>query len=323
MQPLSEAEKAQITDLVKEAMGFSRERGDTLNVVNSPFTVTDQEAVPELPLWKQPEMIELAQQLGKNVLIGGLVLYLVLGVLRPIAEAHEPTGSAIACRTHAMNEDEPQPMICGETESADSPSMSRTWQSRGNWQGTIRRWWRTWSGNGWPAMNEEGIQQKRGPAFVVGRGQAVQVLKHLSPLEVQKLGTAMAKLKNLSMGQIDAVLSDFCSRIVAEPLFLDLDPESYARTVLERALGEDKSTDNISRILEGQRYKRHRRAQMGRFAIRGGAHQGRAPADNRHHPGASRSRPGKRYSRAADRAAAQRRAAAHRHAGRYSALGAA
>ncbi len=62
----------------------------------------------------------------------------------------------------------------------------------------------------------------------------------------------MAKLKNLSVGQIDAVLSDFCSRVVAEPLFLDLDAESYARTVLERALGEDKSTDNISRILEGQ-----------------------------------------------------------------------
>ena len=100
MQPLSEAEKAQITDLVKEAMGYNRERGDTLNVVNSPFTVTDPEAVPELPLWKQPEMIELAQQLGKMLLIGGLVLYLVLGVLRPIPEAHEPTGSAIARRRH-------------------------------------------------------------------------------------------------------------------------------------------------------------------------------------------------------------------------------
>ena len=80
---LTEAEKAQITDLVKEAMGYNRERGDTLNVVNSPFTVTDPEAVPELPLWKQPEMIELAQQLGKMLLIGGLVLYLVLGVVRP------------------------------------------------------------------------------------------------------------------------------------------------------------------------------------------------------------------------------------------------
>jgi len=82
-KPLSEVEKSQITDLVKEAVGFSRERGDTLNVVNSHFTGVEREAAPELPLWKQPEVIELAQQIGKTLLIGGLILYLVLGVLRP------------------------------------------------------------------------------------------------------------------------------------------------------------------------------------------------------------------------------------------------
>lgn len=83
-QPLSEAEKTQITDLVKEAMGFSRERGDSLNVVNSPFTDMEKEIVPELPLWQQPEMIELAKQIAKTVLIGALIAYLVLGVLRPM-----------------------------------------------------------------------------------------------------------------------------------------------------------------------------------------------------------------------------------------------
>lgn len=83
-QPLSEAEKTQITDLVKEAMGFSRERGDSLNVVNSPFTDMEKEIVPELPLWQQPEMIELAKQIAKIVLIGALIAYLVLGVLRPM-----------------------------------------------------------------------------------------------------------------------------------------------------------------------------------------------------------------------------------------------
>jgi flagellar M-ring protein FliF len=83
-QPLSEAEKTQITDLVKEAMGFSRERGDSLNVVNSPFTDMEKEIIPELPLWQQPEMIELAKQIAKTVLIGALIAYLVLGVLRPM-----------------------------------------------------------------------------------------------------------------------------------------------------------------------------------------------------------------------------------------------
>ncbi|MBA4141904.1 MAG: flagellar M-ring protein FliF [Nitrosospira sp.] len=82
-KPLGETEKTQITDLVKEAMGFNKERGDTLNVVNSPFTEIQPEAMPELPVWKQPEMVELAHQLGKTLLIAGLILYLVLGVLRP------------------------------------------------------------------------------------------------------------------------------------------------------------------------------------------------------------------------------------------------
>ena len=103
-KPLSDAQKIQITDLVKEAMGFSNERGDTLNVVNSPFTDIEQDVLPELPLWKQPEMIDLAQQIGKNLLIGALILYLVLGVLRPMLKrANQP----------------PPPLLTDSTENDD------------------------------------------------------------------------------------------------------------------------------------------------------------------------------------------------------------
>ena len=83
-KPLTTAEQTQITDLVKEAMGFSKDRGDTLNVVNSPFAGAEKEVIPEVPMWKQPENIELAKQSGKQFLIAALVLYLVLGVLRPM-----------------------------------------------------------------------------------------------------------------------------------------------------------------------------------------------------------------------------------------------
>ena len=83
-KPLSDAEKIQITDLVKEAMGFSNERGDTLNVVNSPLRTSSRKSCPSCRSWQQPEMIELAQQIAKTLLIGALILYLVLGVLRPM-----------------------------------------------------------------------------------------------------------------------------------------------------------------------------------------------------------------------------------------------
>lgn len=100
-------------------------------------------------------------------------------------------------------------------------------------------------------MDEEGINKGAVLLLSLGEDEAVKVLKHLNPLEVQKLGMAMAKLKNLSQDKIDAVLSDFCSRAAEKNTFLELDPEGYARSVLHRALGEEKSTDIISRILEG------------------------------------------------------------------------
>src|SRR5450830_872077 len=45
MKPLTDAERAQISDLVKEAMGYNKDRGDSLNVVNTQFSM---EAEPEL-----------------------------------------------------------------------------------------------------------------------------------------------------------------------------------------------------------------------------------------------------------------------------------
>ncbi|WP_039788442.1 flagellar basal-body MS-ring/collar protein FliF [Herbaspirillum huttiense] len=81
MRPLTEAERNQITDLVKEAMGYNKDRGDSLNVVNTQFS-TDME--PEVPLWKQPGMIELAKEIGKYVLVAAVLLFLYFRVLRPI-----------------------------------------------------------------------------------------------------------------------------------------------------------------------------------------------------------------------------------------------
>ena len=82
-RPLNEAEKNQITDLVKEAMGYNRDRGDTLNVVNSPFAGVEKEAVADVPLWKQPETLELAKHAGKYLLAALVLLYMFFGLLRP------------------------------------------------------------------------------------------------------------------------------------------------------------------------------------------------------------------------------------------------
>jgi flagellar M-ring protein FliF len=86
IKALTAAEVAQINDLVKEAMGFSKERGDTLNVTNAPFDGVDKpvEAPQARAWWLDPEMQELARQGAKYLFAAFIVLLLYFRVLRPM-----------------------------------------------------------------------------------------------------------------------------------------------------------------------------------------------------------------------------------------------
>jgi len=92
---LTAGELEQVNNLVKEAMGFSADRGDSVNVVNSAF-VSDVAEVVELPLWKQPENIELAKTGGQYLLIGMLALFAWFAVFRPLLRKHlQPEQAAL------------------------------------------------------------------------------------------------------------------------------------------------------------------------------------------------------------------------------------
>ena len=82
-KPFTPAEQAQLNNLVKNAMGFNAQRGDSLNLLNSAFNEFPDAALPEIPLWKQPEIIALVKELGKYLLMAGAGLYLFFGILRP------------------------------------------------------------------------------------------------------------------------------------------------------------------------------------------------------------------------------------------------
>jgi flagellar M-ring protein FliF len=83
-KPLTDAEKEQITELVKGVVGYDKERGDVLSVMNSAFKVRDPEPVVNVPLWKQPSTIEMAKDSGKFLLIAVLILFALLKVLKPM-----------------------------------------------------------------------------------------------------------------------------------------------------------------------------------------------------------------------------------------------
>lgn len=79
---IPEAEMKQINDLVREAMGYSKERGDTLSIANSPFTASEK-LEAELPVWKDPENISYAKEIFKYLLLAGIIAFLYLKVIQP------------------------------------------------------------------------------------------------------------------------------------------------------------------------------------------------------------------------------------------------
>ncbi|RYF07266.1 MAG: flagellar basal body M-ring protein FliF [Comamonadaceae bacterium] len=72
----------QMTALVRETIGFNKDRGDSVNLMNTPFLVDDVRTA-DLPLWKQPEMVELAKSLGWPVGISLFAAIILLGLVRP------------------------------------------------------------------------------------------------------------------------------------------------------------------------------------------------------------------------------------------------
>jgi flagellar M-ring protein FliF len=82
-RPLTDPEKEQITELVKGVMGYDKERGDTLSVINSTFTTPEAEKIAEVAMWKDPSNISMAKEGGKYLLMAALVLF-VLMKLKPI-----------------------------------------------------------------------------------------------------------------------------------------------------------------------------------------------------------------------------------------------
>lgn len=88
-EPLTADEIKEINNLVKEAMGYSEKRGDSLTVTNSLFT-TESETILDAAFWKDPDILMLAKDIGKQLLIATIVLFFLLKILRPFLKSLAP-----------------------------------------------------------------------------------------------------------------------------------------------------------------------------------------------------------------------------------------
>ncbi|GGC99133.1 flagellar motor switch protein FliG [Halopseudomonas salina] len=84
----------------------------------------------------------------------------------------------------------------------------------------------------------------------LGESDAAAVLKHMGPKEVQRVGSAMAGLRTINREHVHQVMGDFIET-VGEQTGLGVGADSYIRTMLTQALGEDKANGLVDRILLG------------------------------------------------------------------------
>ncbi|MFW9595022.1 MAG: flagellar motor switch protein FliG [Macromonas sp.] len=96
----------------------------------------------------------------------------------------------------------------------------------------------------------DGVQDAAIFLMSVGEEEAAEVFKYLSPKEVQRLGEAIARMRSVSKERVDQVVQRFTSEAASQSLLVS-DTDSYVRSVLKLALGEDKASLLIDRILQG------------------------------------------------------------------------
>src|SRR5690554_273532 len=84
----------------------------------------------------------------------------------------------------------------------------------------------------------------------LGEADAAEVLKHMGPKEVQRIGAAMTQLNNVQQEDVQGVLGEFLAE-VRTLTGLGIGADSYIRNMLVTALGEDKANGLIDRILLG------------------------------------------------------------------------
>ncbi|HWI10232.1 MAG TPA: flagellar motor switch protein FliG [Burkholderiaceae bacterium] len=99
-------------------------------------------------------------------------------------------------------------------------------------------------------MDDQGLENAAILLMSLGEEEAASVFKHLSPKEVQGLGETIQKMKSIPRERVDKVLALF-HNVAAEQSNLVSDTDEYVKSVLRKALGDDKANLLIDRIMTG------------------------------------------------------------------------
>ncbi len=100
------------------------------------------------------------------------------------------------------------------------------------------------------SMDDEGLENAAILLMSLGEEEAAEVFKHLAPKEVQRLGETIARMRAVTRERVEGVMDAF-EKVAANESMLVADSNEYVKSVLRKALGEDKANLLIDRILQG------------------------------------------------------------------------
>ena len=154
VKPISPAEMVQINNLVKEAMGYNKERGDSFSVANSPFDGIDRAPEGKLEWWRDPANLPLAKELAKFLITALILLYIFLKIVRPMLRpvmrkiddfgAPPPVIEPELAKDGRRQRSPAQRSGAGKNWKKTRPAVTaKTWRWPGNWRRKTRAWWPT------------------------------------------------------------------------------------------------------------------------------------------------------------------------------------
>ena len=99
-------------------------------------------------------------------------------------------------------------------------------------------------------MDEQGLEDAAILLMSLGEEEAAEVFKHLAPKEVQRLGETISRMKAVPRDRVESVMDAF-GKVAASESLLVADSNEYVKSVLRKALGDDKANLLIDRIMQG------------------------------------------------------------------------
>ncbi|EPL6455150.1 MULTISPECIES: flagellar motor switch protein FliG [Providencia] len=100
-------------------------------------------------------------------------------------------------------------------------------------------------------MSLSGTEKSAVMLMTLGEDQAAEVFKHLNPKEVQQLSMAVSNMRQISNNELAEVLTEFEESAI-QFAALNINTNDYLRSVLIKALGEERAASLLEDIFEKQ-----------------------------------------------------------------------